>query len=218
MTVFQPKLHILPQAQRQLWPQLSQVPPRFVLYGGTALALRLEHRQSEDFDFFSSESFTPEQLIGEIPLLENTVRRQSEVDTLTVTIAEGAVKLSFFGKLHLSRVGQPERSPDNGIWIASLLDLAATKVAVVQDRGEAKDYIDIDALLRGGLSLPQCLGAARAVYGEHFNAGITLKALTYFEDGDLPSLPAAVKSRLARASAATTEVADVPVQSARLDG
>jgi len=38
---------------------LAGVPPHFILYGGTALALRLGHRESVDFDFFSSETVIP---------------------------------------------------------------------------------------------------------------------------------------------------------------
>ena len=56
--MFEPRLDILPPAQRRLWNELGSTPPDFVLYGGTALALRLGHRQSEDFDFFSSYSFS----------------------------------------------------------------------------------------------------------------------------------------------------------------
>lgn len=53
MTVlFSPQLGILPPPQRRLWPELSAVPPSFVLYGGTAIALYLGHRPSVDFGFF----------------------------------------------------------------------------------------------------------------------------------------------------------------------
>ncbi|QQO57451.1 MAG: hypothetical protein N838_32975 [Thiohalocapsa sp. PB-PSB1] len=44
-------LSILPASQLALWPTLAQVPKRLVLYGGTAIALRLGHRQSVDFGF-----------------------------------------------------------------------------------------------------------------------------------------------------------------------
>src|SRR5262245_60249590 len=54
---FDPRLDILPDAQRELWPQLSAAPRlSFVLYGGTAVALHLGHRQSVDFDFFPVRS------------------------------------------------------------------------------------------------------------------------------------------------------------------
>lgn len=43
--MFTPNLSILPGLQRQLWAELKGTPTAFVLYGGTALALRLGHRQ-----------------------------------------------------------------------------------------------------------------------------------------------------------------------------
>lgn len=50
--MLEPILAALPDEQRRLWPALADVPDAFVLYGGTALALRLGHRSSVDFDFF----------------------------------------------------------------------------------------------------------------------------------------------------------------------
>ena len=49
--MFTPKLEILPPSQRRLWDELGHTPKDFVLYGVAALALRLGHRRSEDFDF-----------------------------------------------------------------------------------------------------------------------------------------------------------------------
>jgi hypothetical protein len=103
--------------------------------------------------------------------------------------------------LNLLRVQDPEPAEGPGIFIASLLDLAATKVKVVQDRAEAKDYQDLFRLLEEGIDLAHALAAARAVYGPAFNPLLSLKALSYFGDGDLPSLPAAVRSRLLAAVA-----------------
>jgi hypothetical protein len=74
---------------------------------------------------------------------------------------------------------------------------------VVQQRAEAKDYLDIDALLTlGRIGLPATLAAARAIFGPQFNPLSTLKALAYFEDGNLRRLPQDVKDRLARAVSA----------------
>ena len=74
------------------------------------------------------------------------------------------------------------------------------KASVVQMRAEAKDYTDIDALLGDGrIDLPTALASARAIYGSQFNPQITLKALSYFDDGDLPRLPESLKDRSARA-------------------
>jgi hypothetical protein len=68
-------------------------------------------------------------------------------------------------------------------------------------RAEAKDYIDIDTLLSDGrIDLPTALAAAQAIYGTAFNPQNTLKALSYFEDGNLHRLPQPVRDRLARAA------------------
>ena len=66
-----------------------------------------------------------------------------------------------------------------------LLDLVGTKASVIQVRGEAKDYVDLDALVRKrGVDLATALGAASALYGPTFNPEVTLKALSYFDDGN----------------------------------
>ena len=46
------------------------------------------------------------------------------------------------------------------------------------------------------------LSCARALYGGAFNPQVTLKALSYFGDGDLAGLPDGVRDRLARAARA----------------
>ena len=106
----------------------------------------------------------------------------------------GPVLLSFFGNLRLGQVAARDQVQGRRLWIASALDVAGTKVAVIQKRAEAKDYLDIDALLRNGIDLPTALAAGRVVYGQSFNPLITLKALSYFDD--LPTLPIDVKTRL----------------------
>ena len=103
---------------------------------------------------------------------------------------------SFFEGLPFSRVVDPASAGGDGPLVASLLDLAATKVKVVQDRAEAKDYIDVARLLAEGISLADALGATLAVYGSTFNPLLSLRALAYFGDGDLPSLPKEIRATL----------------------
>jgi predicted nucleotidyltransferase component of viral defense system len=153
-----PRLDILPLSQRALWHELAAIPPEFVLYGGTALALRLGHRTSEDFDFFSNQSFQPDELERRIPFLVGSTRLQSSPNTLVSRVdRNGPVKVSFFGGLTLRRVQDPDTPEDPGLSVASLLDLAATKVKVAQDRAEAKDYIDISRILEEGIDLASAL-------------------------------------------------------------
>lgn len=195
--MFTPKLGILPPPQRSLWDELSETPPEFVLYGGTALALRLGHRHSEDFDFFSNSSFMPESLRKRIQFLEGAEISQIEPNTLTAIVdRNGPVKVSFFGGLALNRVYDPDVAGDNKIQVASLLDVAATKLSTIQQRAQARDYEDIAAITNAGVSLAQAIGAATAVYGNAFNGALSLKALTYFSDGDLPNLNPTTQRRL----------------------
>jgi hypothetical protein len=206
---FSPRLDILPPAQRSLWDELGLTPETFTLYDGTALALRVGHRTSVDFDFFSNQPFDPDRLARAVPYLHGAERVQVEANTLTCRVdRDGPVLVSFFGDLGLGQIAPRDRAEGTTIGIASLLDIAGTKAAVVQKRAQVKDYIDIDALLQHGLDLPTVLAAGSGVYGSNFNPLITLKALGYFDD--VPKLPAAIRKRLS-AAVAGVDLARLPV-------
>ena len=205
MPIFEPALDILPPAQRTLWPELDATPDHFTLYGGTALALRLGHRASVDFDFFSRIAFDPEALAGELPFLAGAERVQVESHTLTCRVERGGpVLVSYFGNLRLGQAAPRDRAEGSKVHVASLLDIAGTKAAVVQKRAQARDYLDIDALIQHGIDLPRVLAAGAVVYGRSFNPLITLKALSYFDD--IPTLPAVVRERLRAAVAAVDPI------------
>jgi Nucleotidyl transferase AbiEii toxin, Type IV TA system len=177
-------LDILPAAQRRLWPELVAVPDEFVLYGGTALALHLGHRDSVDFDFFGRVALNVQSLENNVPFMSGARVFYRDKNTLSAIVHRGGpVQVSFFGVPKIKQVRVPHVAPDNRLKIASLLDLAGTKASVIQLPSEPKDYIDIDALIRlGKASLPQALASAGKIYGASFNPEITLKALSYFED------------------------------------
>jgi hypothetical protein len=199
---FTPRLDILPSLQRRLWDEFTSIPPEFVLYGGTAIALHLGHRESVDFDFFGNRSFDPARLMSAMPFMAGAQITQREPNTLTgIVDRDGVVKVSFFGVPEIPRLVPPHQVPGNGVKVASLLDLAGMKASVVQVRAEAKDYIDIDAIMASGkIDLPTALAAGLGIYGTQFNPEITLKALSYFGDGDLSQLPESMKARLAEAA------------------
>jgi len=194
---FTPRLDVLPPSQRALWDELGEIPDGFVLYGGTAIALHLGHRDSVDFDFFVPAELDPRELLGSLPLLAGAVVTQVEPNTLGVTVdRDGPVKLSFFGVPRLGRVRQPFVTEDIGLKVAHPLDLGGSKASVVQVRAEPKDYIDIDALIRSDVSLPDMLAAGAALYGWAFSAQVAVKAIAYFDDPLLADLPSDLKDRL----------------------
>jgi predicted nucleotidyltransferase component of viral defense system len=47
--------------------------------------------------------------------------------------------------------------------VAALVDIAATKMVSIQQRAQAKDYLDVVALAEAGVSLSAALRAAGAV-------------------------------------------------------
>jgi hypothetical protein len=200
---FVPRLDVLPAPQRRLWPELGRVPEHFAVYGGTGLALHLGHRQSVDFDLFSLQAIDPDALLAALPFLSDAMVTQRAPNTLGVIVdRDGPVRVSFFGVPALPRLAPVHVAEDNGLAVASLLDLAGTKASVVQVRSEARDYLDIEALvLDRRIDLPTALAAAAALYGPQFNPQITLKALSYFGDGNLRTLAEATQRRLAAAAA-----------------
>jgi hypothetical protein len=197
-TTFKPRLDILPPAQQRLWPELSETPEEFTLVGGTAIALRLGHRSSADYDFFASTPFVPSALLRKVRYLKGATVRRSAPNTLTVTVErEGLVQVSFFGGLDLGQVASAETAIGPGINVASLIDLAGFKVAVVTQRAELKDYIDVHTLLmKGNIPLAEMLAAATIIYGTEFSPLLSLKALAYHDDRALAELSTDVRREL----------------------
>ena len=174
-------------------PQLNPlVSFGYVLYGGTAVALQLGHRASVDFDFFTERQLDIKSLYSTLPLLKFATVLQQQADGLTVLHENsdglGTVKLSFFGGIDFGRVGEPQFTEGGVLLVASLEDLLATKLKVLLQRVEAKDYQDIAAMLNAGMKLENGLAAARALFGKEFQPSESLKALTYFQGGDLSTL------------------------------
>jgi hypothetical protein len=93
---------------------------------------------------------------------------------------------------------------------------SATKLKVILQRAEAKDYLDIAVLLDRGISLANGLACAGALYGSAFQPSEALKALVYFEDGDLPQLPGVTRRLLCEAMAQLQELPPLPPVHARL--
>jgi hypothetical protein len=219
---FKPCLDALPPVQRRLWPELRNAQNLgFTLYGGTAIALRLGHRDSVDFDFFTDRPLDREALLATLPFMARATSLQDQGHTWVVLVrpedsGAASVKLSFFGTIGFGRVGEPELTEDGVLQVASFDDLMATKVKVVLQRAEAKDYRDIAAMLAAGVSLSRGLASARLMFGPNFQPSESLKALVYFNDGDLPALAAAEKSRLVESVKAVGDLPEVALRSTRL--
>ena len=219
MSTFQPRFEILPPAQIQLWKELQPLNKLgYVLYGGTALALRLAHRVSVDFDFFIEKKRKHAEIKNTLTILSKAMVIQDEPNAFSAIVSypnfePGYVKVSFFGDIGFGRVGTPQATEDGIMQVASLDDLMATKLKVILQRAEAKDYGDIAAMINQGVSLSKGLAAAREIFGPNFQPSESLKALTYFEDGDLSSLTQSQKEVLIQAATAVRDLPIVEIQS-----
>lgn len=158
----------------------------FSLAGGTALALRMGHRRSIDFDFFTVGDFDAVDLRERLRTTFGSVPVRSQAPrTLYVTLR--GVTTSFFAYRY-PMLDPPEATPW-GFGLAGLRDLAAMKLEAVAGRGSRKDFVDLYFLARE-FSLPEMFRFFAEKYGD---TGVDpyhrLRALVYFDDAEAQPMP-----------------------------
>ncbi|CAN5198961.1 hypothetical protein BH23ACT9_BH23ACT9_00470 [soil metagenome] len=179
---------ILPPDTARAWVMLRDaIPKTAVLYGGTAIAARLFHRVSRDLDFFFETDIDLDRLLADLSSLRPTAIQTHTHDTLNVVF--GQTKVQF-----LKAAEQTPLQPDDliaGLRVASLPDLSATKVKVIGDRGELRDYFDLMTIEhQGGITIEQALVHYRNRYDDTLNLPHIVRALGYLGDVvDDPGLP-----------------------------
>jgi Nucleotidyl transferase AbiEii toxin, Type IV TA system len=87
---FKPRMDAMPLAQKRRWAELRSAPELgFVLYGGTAVALRLGHRDSVDFDFLSEKPLDGPAIKSAFPFVAQSTTLQDQDDTWVVLTPYG---------------------------------------------------------------------------------------------------------------------------------
>jgi len=149
------------------------------LAGGTALALQIGHRISEDLDFFTSHEFNESVLATELVSIGEFKEDRRAWRTVLGRISE--TKFSIFYYPH-PLIGQTVEF--EGIKLASKADIAAMKIRAVGDRGTKRDFIDVYFLAKE-FSLDQMLEFYDQRYPDLDEKLLhLLKSLTYFEDAE----------------------------------
>lgn len=190
ITIIKLKLEILPKAQRDVYPHLMPIKDLgFTLFGGTALALQLGHRESIDFDFFADKNISYMQsALLNLNNIEVSEITQQTINTLSFKTTNN-VKLSFFGNIEFIKHSNKIYSYDGILRLADLKSLLITKLKTTCDRAEYKDYKDIVEILKTRqVTLEEGLCGFRQYFGDNFPIVQILKGLTYYEDGDLQRL------------------------------
>lgn len=71
-------------------------------------------------------------------------------------------------------------------------------------------------MIKAGMSLTKGIAAARAIFGLRFQPSESLKALVYYNDGDLATLTNNEKNTLIKAVSAVSELPDISILCRRL--
>lgn len=179
--IIRPRIDILPEAQKILWPMLKEVPKDFVLYGGTAVALRYGHRKSVDFDFFSSLpdnaitnstqklSFIKKYAINyNSPSLQTTANASQVIYDLDMGKGN-LVEITFLRDPNFigGAINAPHISIDNGVKVASPLDLMAAKINAALFRQSVKDLVDIAEMIKNNVSFLRGFASAMSLKAQY---------------------------------------------------
>ncbi len=156
----------------------------FYLSGGTALALQLGHRESEDLDFFSKDFFNPSRL--QLKLEKYGKLNDLELSEGTLNTYLNGAKLQF---LEYPYALVKNHFDWQGIKLSSIEDIACTKLHTISMRGSKKDFVDLFFILQS-FSLDDLFKMLKRKYViSDFSQTHILKSLVYFEDANSQPMP-----------------------------
>ncbi len=140
------------------------LPKNKYLAGGTAVTLYFGHRISIDIDLFTEEHFLTGPIIEAIQK-NHAVHKEDVSDRDSLVVEVEGIRLSLF--YYPYPLLEPlYYDPANKISLASLIDISAMKTVAIVQRGTAKDFVDLKAIMeKTGMSLDQLIGATIKKYG-----------------------------------------------------
>ena len=138
--------------------QLECIKP-YILCGGTALAMQIGHRKSEDLDFMMwRKSKTEKPEVNWNAIEKELIEKVGEIENFNmlgfdqVEFLVKGVKFSFFVSDNYSPVTSPIDYLGN-IRLADMESIMAMKMEVTLRRMKFRDYYDIYSILREGYSI-----------------------------------------------------------------
>jgi hypothetical protein len=156
------------------------------LVGGTALALQIGHRVSNDIDLF-----------GEIEVDDGFIyQRLKNIGNLVHVKKSQNINIIALNGIKVDIVNYPypwlcNAIVDNPIRMADMPDIAAMKLSAITGRGSKKDFIDLFFLLNY-YSLPQMLEFYKQKYSEG-SEFLVLRSLVYYNDAEDDELPVMIQ-------------------------
>jgi len=158
---------------------------KFYLAGGTALALHLGHRYSEDFDFFTDQEFEVETLLSNLQQIGRCQDIRKSPGTLFLKF--DSILCSFI--LYKYNLLEPAIVSLWGFGIVSIREIGAMKIMAIGGRGRRRDFIDLYFIARD-LGIENVWKDFEMKYaGSGYDHYHFLRALTYFDDAEADILP-----------------------------
>lgn len=191
----------LPPAVARAWTLIApHLPDGLYLAGGTAAALRLRHRRSNDLDFFfHHDAVDLNALERDLAQLGAAVDMRSP-GALRIYVGETKVEFFHADQVRTQRLLE-EPSNVASLRVADIRDLMAMKLKVLADRGELRDYYDVKEIgERGGVSVEEGIALFCERYGlDRADDAIRrlVIALGYLDDCDEDESVPMSKSELA---------------------
>ena len=152
------------------------------LVGGTALALQYGHRSSVDLDLFGKidvDGYELQSILSKYGVLkvenETKIIHQYYIDNIKVDVVNYPFEW-------ISPIIE-----EDGIRLASPIDIAAMKVNAIEGRGTKKDFIDMYMLLQH-YSLKEIIAFYQQKY-PNYSIFRALRSLTYFDDAEDQFMP-----------------------------
>jgi len=141
----------------------------FTLIGGTALALQLGHRLSEDLDFCKwRKSKNHVARIDEWKQINDEMSSFGKVeknilDDNHIDFKVNGIKITFFADNEFREPKELVKQPFlNNLKIADVKSIGIMKIALLLHRNSHRDYYDIYSILQSGVSLKDIVyGAAK---------------------------------------------------------
>ncbi|MCK9304420.1 MAG: nucleotidyl transferase AbiEii/AbiGii toxin family protein [Bacteroidales bacterium] len=138
----------------------------YILVGGTALAIQIGHRKSEDLDFMMWRKSKGEKPEIDWPVIDRELKDKiGEIESMNllgfdqVEFIVAGVRFSFYVSDNNCPVSDPIQYIGN-IRLADINSILAMKIEVMLRRLKMRDYYDIYAILKEGYSISEGIDAA----------------------------------------------------------
>lgn len=170
--------YLLPDTRKLLlnFVEKSDFLHKYVLVGGSALALHLQHRKSEDLDFFTYEdSFNKNEIFEYIKQFEfkEIINESNE----QIDILINGVKITFFNAKwdFLKPLGIEKFN------LSSIDALTAMKVNTLFLRAKFRDYYDLYFLVKEKMGIKKVFECSKNII-QGINFKLFCIALVYIDD------------------------------------